>query len=205
MLRACPAFQISVFDHSKTPNRIIFDNYETLYNPKQIWIESALLPSGGIRDTWPQEFYSQIQDFFERWVHKEPTIEWHIESKELKRERITRVTISALPPQMDSIPLEITLSDKKNQIKHEREWFVGAECSYDFQLSFKPSFVSSLQYFNIEKTDSDKLKWIKHDAQQALERTVDTITSLDLSDLVSHEKRFFKMKEEILIDVENSL
>ena len=204
MLHSCPTFQISVFDYNNMPNKNIFKIFTSLYKPKQLWLEDALLPSGGIRDTWPDEYFSQLKYFFNRWLNKEPAPEWHCElqvSKLGKRAFSASLSVSALPPQMEQIPLRITLSDKKNRLVHERVWFLGAEQKYEFQLPFRPSFNSLLPYLNVERVNNKSIPWVKLDAEEALKHTIHTIVSLKLSELIEYEKRYFKTKERISTDI----
>ncbi len=203
-LHSCPTFLISVYDHKKQPNRNIFRNFTAIYKPKQLWLETALLPSGGIRDTWPDEYFSQVKHFYNRWINKIPAPEWHCEmkvSKEGKNEYTTSLTISVLPPQMEQVPLYITLSDRKDQIIQERVWFLGAEQNYDFQLPFRSSFHSLLPIFNIKRTKNEKSPWIKLEADEALSHSLQTIVSFELVDLMDYEKRYFAIKEKILTDI----
>ncbi|MHA1994475.1 MAG: hypothetical protein ACW97Z_08055 [Candidatus Hodarchaeales archaeon] len=204
MLHSCPTFLISVFDHKDQPNQNIIRNFTSLYKPKQLWVENALLPTGGIRDTWPEEYFSQVKEFYNRWLNKEPAPEWHCEmkvSKKGKKKFSALITISALPPQMDHIPVLITVSDGKNQLHHKRVWFLGAEETYEFQLPFRSSFHSLLPLLNVERVENKSLPWIKLDAEEALTHTVKTIVSLKLPDLVDYEDRYFKIKPRILADI----
>lgn len=203
MLHSCPSFQISIFNHKNVPSHDIFNNYAALYKPKQIWIEHALLPQGGIRDTWPQEFFSQVKTFYNRWLTKEPATEWHYDQKVKKQKQgyIVQQSIHALPPQMDQVPLCISLADKKNLI-HERICFEGAEMTLEYQLPFKPHFISTIPYYNVQKNDKIS-SWFKLDAQQALERTIDSIASLELSVMAVYEERYSKIKKEISKDLES--
>ena len=205
MLHSCPTFLISVFDHKDQPNQNIFKNFTSLYKPKQLWIENALLPSGGIRDTWPEEYFAQVKNFFNRWLNKDPAPEWHCEmkvTKSGKKEFTTSLTISALPPQMEHLSLYITLSNRKNHLINERVWFLGAEQKYKFRLPFRSSFHSLLQFINVERVEKKRFPWIKLDAEEALTHTIKTITSLKLSDLVGYEERYFSTKDQILADID---
>ncbi|MHA1978264.1 MAG: hypothetical protein ACW98I_15265 [Candidatus Hodarchaeales archaeon] len=205
MLHACPTFLISVFDHKDQPNQNIFRNFTLLYKPKKLWIENALLPSGGIRDTWPDEYFSQVKHFFDHWLNKDPAPEWHCEMRITKSEKkafTTFLTISVLPPQMRHLPLYITLSNRKNQIRQERVWFLGAEQTYEFQLPFRSSFHSLLPLINVERVEKKRLPWIKLEAEDALTHTIKTIASLKLSELVDYEERYFKTKDRILVDID---
>jgi hypothetical protein len=204
MLHSCPTFLISVYDHKHQPNHNIFRNFSAIYKPKQLWLENALLPSGGIRDTWPDEYYSQVKHFYDRWINNESAPEWHSEmkvKKSGKNEYITSLTISALPPQMEHIPLYLTLSNRKNLIHQERVWFLGAEQTYQFHIPFRSSFHSLLPFFNIERTKSKELPWRKLEAENALIHTVNTTVSLKLQDLMDYEERYFKTKDKILVDI----
>jgi hypothetical protein len=201
-IHSCPAFQISIFNHRKVPSRDIFSNYNALYKPKQIWIEHAFSPQGGIRDTWPEEFFSQVQSFYNQWLTIEPTVEWHsdIKVQKLKHGRNKALlTIHALPPQMNQIPLCVSLANKKNLV-HERIWFDGAEKSLEYNLPFKPDFISTIPYFNVKYSDKDS-SWVKLDAQQAIERTIESIASLEPTTMLIYEKRYSNIKREILKDI----
>ena len=196
------SFQISIFDHKKVPSHDIFSNYNSLYKPKQIWIEHAFSPRGGIRDTWPHEFFSQVHSFYNQWLTKEPTIEWHSDIKIQKqkhgRNKVLLI-IHALPPQMEQIPLCVSLANKRNLI-HERIWFDGAEKTLEFVLPFKPDFVSTIPYYNV-KTIDDVSSWVKQDAQLALERTIESIASLEPTTMLIYEKRYSDIKGEIITDI----
>ncbi len=206
MLHSCPTFLVSVFNHRDQPNRNIFKNFTSLYKPKQLWLENALLPSGGIRDTWPEEYFSQVKHFYDRWINKDPAPEWHCEmkvSKSGKKEYTTSLTISVLPPQMEQLPLNITLSNRKNQLHQERVWFLGAEQTYQIQTPFRSNFHSLLPYFNIERTGNEQIPWIKLEAEEALIHTVQTIVSLNLSDLIDYEERYFMTKDQLVKDIKS--
>ena len=79
MLSSCPSFQISVFNLKDVPNKMIFRNYTSSYKPKQLWIEDALLPVGGIRNTWVMEYFHQIKHFYYRSLNDEQDFDWHTE------------------------------------------------------------------------------------------------------------------------------
>jgi len=201
MLSSCPSFQITVFNHNSIPNKSIFQNYTSSYKPKQLWIEDALLPVGGIRNTWVMEYFHQIKHFYDQWLNDEQVIDWHTEMKVNRKKKNSNeifLRISVLPPLLEYIPLRVSFSDSKNQLHHERVIFIGAEMNFEFNLKFKPKIVSVLRYHNINLLDSKT--WSKQDTKKALERNIETMTFFDLKNIMKHEKRYFTIKKAISKD-----
>jgi hypothetical protein len=201
MLSSCPSLQIAVFHHNSIPNKTIFQNYTSSYKPKQLWIEDALLPVGGIRNTWVMEYVHQINHFYDRWLNDEQTLDWHTEmnvKRIAKTSYNVNLMISVLPPVLEHLPLRLTLLDGKNNIQHERVVFIGAEMNCEFSSEFRPKIVSIIQYHNVELLDLKT--WVKQDAKEALERNIETMTYLDLKNVIKYEKRYFIVKNAILKD-----
>ena len=201
MLSSCPSFQISVFNHNSNPNKTIFQNFTSSYKPKQLWVEDALLPVGGIRNTWVMEYFHQIKDFYDRWLNDEQVLDWHVEMKVKRREKTSNdvfLELTVLPPVLKHIPVRISLSDGKNQLQHERVIFIGAEMSFEFNLEFQPKIVTVLRYHNVSLVDLQS--WTKLDAKQALKRNIESMTFLDFENVMAYEKRYFVIKKAILID-----
>jgi len=201
MLSSCPSFQISVFNHNSIPNRTIFQNYTSSYKPKQLWIEDALLPVGGIRNTWVMEYFHQIKDFYDRWLNDKQVLDWHVEMKVKRKEKTSNevfLELTVLPPVLEHIPLRISLSDGKNHLQHKRVIFIGAEMSFEFNLKFQPKIVTVLRYHNVKLVDLQS--WTKLDAKEALKRNIESMTFLDLKNVMAYEKRYFVIKKAILQD-----
>jgi hypothetical protein len=199
MLSSCPSLQIAVFHHNSIPNRTIFQNYTSSYKPKQLWIEDALLPVGGIRNTWVMEYFYQINHFYDRWLNNKQTLDWHTEMRVKRNEKTSyevNLKISVLPPVLEHLPLRVTLLDGKNNLQHERIVFIGAEMIYEFNTDFRPKIVSILQYHNVDLLDLKS--WVKQDVTKALERNIETMTYLNLKKVMKYEKRYFMIKTAIL-------
>ncbi|MHA1236792.1 MAG: hypothetical protein ACTSQ9_03915 [Candidatus Hodarchaeales archaeon] len=202
MLSSCPSFQISVFNLKDVPNKMIFQNYTSSYKPKQLWIEDALLPVGGIRNTWVMEYFHQIKHFYDRWLNDEQVFDWHTEMKVIRKEKASTevfLKISVLPPVLEHFPLRVSLSDGKNQLQHKRVIFIGAEMKFEFNLNFRPKIVTILRYHNVSLLDLKS--WTKLDAGEALKRNIETMTFLNLNNVIRYEKRYFMIKNEILQDI----
>ena len=204
-LHSCPSFSISITDHDEIPNQQVFRNYESIYKPKQFWFEHALMPVGGIRDTWPEEFKMQVNHFLNCWITKQQPKDWHYDTDVTKRKGIyyTTLRVSVLPPQTDEIPLQITISGKKSQYIQKRILFIGAEAVIDLELPFQPNYVSVLPFFNIEASDNKIHPWIKLGSQEAIRRNLNAIVTLDYSNLVRNEKRYFIIKQAISQELES--
>ncbi len=199
MLSSCPSLQIAVFNHKSIPNKTIFQNYSSSYKPKQLWIEDALLPVGGIRNTWVMEYFHQINHFYNRWLNSEQSLDWHTEMRVKRIEKANFevfLKISVLPPILEHLPLRVTLSDGKNQIQHERIVFIGAEMNFEFNIDFRPNIVSILRYHNVDLLDMKT--WMKQDVAEALERNIEIMTFLSLKNVMKYEKRYFMIKRAIL-------
>ncbi|MHA1543464.1 MAG: hypothetical protein ACTSQH_10875, partial [Candidatus Hodarchaeales archaeon] len=193
MLSSCPSLQIAVFHHNSIPNKTIFQNYTASYKPKQLWIEDALLPVGGIRNTWVMEYFYQINHFYDRWLNNEQTLDWHTEMKVKRNEKTSyevNLKISVLPPVLEHLPLRVTLLDGKNNLQHEQIVFIGAEMNYEFNTEFRPKIVSILQYHNVDLLGLKS--WVKQDVTEALES--------NLKKVMKSEKRYFMIKKAILKD-----
>jgi hypothetical protein len=204
-IHSCPSFLISITDHDEMPNQQVFRNFESLYKPKQFWFENALMPVGGIRDTWPVEFKMQVNHFLNRWITDQPHEDWHYDFSVKKRKEIfhTSLKISVLPPQMKEIPLQITISGKKSQYTQKRILFLGAETVINLELLFRPNYVSILPFHNVEVSDSKINPWIKLGSQGAIRRNLDAIVTLDYINLVRNEKRYFLIKQAISSELES--
>jgi hypothetical protein len=198
MISSCPSFQISVFDHDSIPNKTIYQNFSSSYKPKQLWIEDALLPVGGIRNTWVMEYFLQIKYFYDRWLSNEQILDWHTEMKVKRKEKTSYTTflkISVLPPILEHVPIRLTLSDGKNLIQNEHLVFIGAEMNFEFKSNFRPKFVSILRYHNVDLLNLKS--WVKQDLGEALSRNIETMTFLSLKNMMKYEKRYFMIKKAI--------
>jgi len=106
--------------------------------------------------------------------------------------------LTVLPPVLEHIPLRISLSDGKNHLQHKRVIFIGAEMSFEFNLKFQPKIVTVLRYHNVKLVDLQS--WTKLDAKEALKRNIESMTFLDLKNVMAYEKRYFVIKKAILQD-----
>ncbi|MHA2176372.1 MAG: hypothetical protein ACXABI_16230, partial [Candidatus Hodarchaeales archaeon] len=205
ILHSCPSFQLSVADHDEMPNHQIFRNFENTYKPKQLWFENALLPVGGIRDTWPEEFKWQVNQFFSCWINKLQSLDWHYDIGTEKRRNIyhTQLKISVLPPQLEEIPLQITIFGKKSQYTQKRVLFLGAEMIIELDLPYHPNYASALPLQNVEASGSGIHPWVKLGGQRAIRRNLDAIVNLDYTNLVRNEKRYFMIKQAIFQELES--
>ncbi|MHA2074312.1 MAG: hypothetical protein ACW97X_06815, partial [Candidatus Hodarchaeales archaeon] len=206
-LRACPSFLIAT---REDPRKHYWQTYSYLYRPKQFWYEHGLHFRGGIRDLWTLEYSKQIRLFFDTHFKLITTIpEFHYEMK-TKRKRNGKHTfeirITAMPPILEPIPMQIIVSHKGNNLSEYRIWFSGASLNFDYSSKLKPINVAVTPFYNVirctDETAGSRL-WLKKDANDALPKAIDEMIKYPLRHLREDIERYFFLKSIILFETEN--
>ncbi|MFX1285695.1 MAG: hypothetical protein ACFFB5_18790 [Promethearchaeota archaeon] len=199
-LRACPSFLIAI---REDPRKKLWQTYTKLFS-SQLWYEHALHPKD-ISDTWIQEYFMQVRNFYEYWLleqtSQQPEFHYDFSVERKKKGKFpVEVRVSAIPPQLDDVPLQIILSDgvRFNEL---RIWFSGATRTITYSLDFKPNNMSAIQFTNVElkkHTQHQKTRWIKRDAEKALFTTIEKIINSPPNKITEQMDRYFFLKSILL-------
>jgi hypothetical protein len=195
-IRACPTFLIITREDQTIPKKQVWKTYKRLYKPHQFWFEHALVP-GGIRDTWPKEYSFQINPFYDHWLIGTPETDYHFDFKVKHRKKgkiPIEVQITAMPPQLSNISLQILLSDKNGKMIEARFWFTGASMSIALQAEFKPDILTVLPFYNVESIEGRRQQWYKKNSEEALNNSIIQLTNYPYDRLGSVIDRYYFLK-----------
>ncbi|MFX0123695.1 MAG: alpha/beta hydrolase family protein [Candidatus Hodarchaeota archaeon] len=195
-LRVCPSFLIAnILDAHKK----LWQTYFRLHKPRQLWFEHGLTFKA-IRDTWLQEYFLQIRIFYDTWLQNTTQPEFHYDfSVKRKKKGLypVEVRISAIPPQLVKIPLQIMLSDNAHYTEH-RIWFDGASTMITYHLKYRPNNMSVIKFLNVEPDEPTLRQWMKRDAEKALYTTIEKMVSYPPEKIAELMDRYFIQKSVLL-------
>ncbi|MHA1975110.1 MAG: hypothetical protein ACTSW1_19145 [Candidatus Hodarchaeales archaeon] len=202
LLRCTPTFLIASKEDTVYSSKNIWQNYARLYKPRQIWLEHSILPKT-LQHTWRQEYEKQISTFYSLYVKEEIQPEYHFDfttKRKQKGKYPVEIKITAMPPQLKDIPVQITLSGG-SKIEELRLIFNGASMILTKHLDFKPRTISLLHFYNVKKHDIDPHRhWIKQHAAQRLIKTLDLVLESPLEELEFLIDRYFYIKMILLYE-----
>ncbi|MFX1248712.1 MAG: alpha/beta hydrolase family protein [Promethearchaeota archaeon] len=193
-IRTCPCFLIAI---REDPGKKLFRTFSKLHKPRQLWLEHAIDPKD-IRGTWPQEYSQLIHTFYDRFLLDIPENppEFHSEFSIKKKKKglwPVEMRISAVPPQLENIPLQIILSNDTH-VSEFRIWFSGALATISHFIKFKPNNISVIQYTNVEPNDHPRHQWLKRDAKKALFTIIEKLFQESPEKLDKQINRYFYLK-----------
>lgn len=197
-LRICPSFLIASREESQ---KRLWQTFSRLHKPKQLWFEHALHPRC-IRDTWIQEYFLQLSSFFDFWFLRSPQPEFHYDFsiKHKKKGKYSyEIRITAMPPQVEKVPLQIILSDSTRYVEL-RIWFNGASLTLYLSSKYKMNNMSILTFRNVEQTDHPYHQWIKRDARLALNATIEEISHFPPNKLKEVMEKYYFLKGILLYE-----
>ncbi|MFW9777416.1 MAG: alpha/beta hydrolase family protein [Candidatus Heimdallarchaeota archaeon] len=186
-LHACPTLVIAVREDQTFPNTEIWKNYNAMYLkcPNQLWWVHGVT-SGSTQKIWPDEYIWQVKNFYDRYLRGVPRPDFHSDFKVSRRAAgryPIRLKITAIPPQMDEIPLQILLVDRSLKITKEiRIFFSGASMTVSIEAFFRPRAISVKQFSFVNRIGKDTANplrlWILKDAGDALKRSIKLLADL---------------------------
>jgi hypothetical protein len=195
-LRACPSFLIAnILDAHKN----LWKTFSRLHKPSQLWFEHAL-HSKAILDTWTQEAYLQIRTFYNTWLQNTTPPDFHYDFSVKRKKKgffPVEIRISAIPPQLEKIPLQIMLSDNVRYTEY-RIWFDGASTMITCPMKYKPNNMSVIKFLNVEPGEPTIRQWMKRDAEKALYTTIKKMASYPPEKLNELMDRYFIQKSVLL-------
>lgn len=199
-LRACPSFLIALREELQ---KNLWQTFSSLNKPRQLWFEHALYPNI-IRDTWLQEYFLQIRSFYDFWMLDSPQPEFHYDFSVKRRKEgkyPIEIRITAIPPQLEKVPLQIILSDNF-YFNELRIWFSGALMTITHSLKYKPKNISVIQFMNVEPGRHPQRQWLKRDARLAFFVTIEKITRYPPERVSELLERYFFVKSILLNEQE---
>lgn len=198
-LRTCPSFLIAI---REDPCKNLWQTFFMLHKPRQLWYEHALHPKD-IHGTWLQEYFLQIRKFYDFWLLEQtPQPEFHYDfsvKRYKKGKFLVEIRISAIPPQLDKLPLQIILSDNV-RFSEFRIWFSGAMMTINYSLNFKPNNISAIQFMNVEPEEHAQHQWIKRDARKSLFTTIEKLIEFPPDKISEQMDRYFFLKSIFLYE-----
>ncbi|MFW9856584.1 MAG: alpha/beta hydrolase family protein [Candidatus Thorarchaeota archaeon] len=186
-LHACPTLMIAVREDQTFPNTEIWKNYNAMYLkcPNQLWWVHGVT-SGSAQKIWPEEYIWQVKNFYDRYLRGVPRPDFHFDfkvSRKVAGRYPIRLKVTAIPPQMDEIPLQILLVDRSLKVTKEiRIFFSGASMTVSIEAFFRPRAISVKQFSFVDRISNDIANslrfWIPKDAGDALKRSIKLLADL---------------------------
>ena len=195
-IRATPSFLIASRENQLHPHKSVWKSYQRLYKPKQFWFEHSILPNT-IKDFWNEEYIQKIKHFYDRNLAGSIQPEFHYDfvgGRKKKGKYPIKIKITAMPPQLTEIPLQIILADNTN-LEELRIFFTGASQTLPITLDFKPKYISLLPFFAVDRIDSTSFRqWKKRDTESGLLVAIDELMHQPLPHLNPLLNRYYFLK-----------
>ena len=195
-IRTTPSFLIASRENQLNPHKSVWKNYQHLYKPKIFWFEHSILPNT-IKDIWDEEYLQKIKHFYDRNLLGSIQPEFHFDfvgGRKKKGKYPTEITITAIPPQLTEIPLQITIADNFN-LEELRIYFSGASQNLPLTLEFKPKYISLLPFYAVDRIASSSFRqWKKRSTESGLLVVIDELLKQPLSYLNPLLDRYYFLK-----------